>query len=212
MTHTPPPEPGNSLQHFARCELPTQHGVFTLHVYRDAEAAEHMLISYGDLIATPTPLVRVHSECFTGEVLGSLKCDCREQLEKAMAAIVEAGAGAIAYLRQEGRGIGLGNKVRAYAEQEKGADTIEANERLGLPIDARDFGHAAEMLRDQGVTRVRLNTNNPQKVTALRAAGIEVAAVVASPADPNPHNQEYLRTKMLRMGHRGLGEDDGLAG
>ncbi len=197
-------EQQTSLEFYSSCDLPTDHGVFRLHVYRDAQDLEHLLLLYGDIATVPSPFVRIHSECFTGEVLGSLKCDCRQQLDKAMAKIAAIGAGAIAYLRQEGRGIGLGNKIRAYAEQERGADTIEANTRLGFPVDSREFGIAAEMLRHHNIHSVRLYTNNPQKVDSLRSSGIEVTDVISSPASTNPHNADYLRTKHERLGHLGL--------
>ncbi|MCA8956373.1 MAG: GTP cyclohydrolase II [Planctomycetes bacterium] len=196
-------QPAN-LSHFASCTLPTEFGEFAVDVFRDADGTEHMLVARGKLSAPEPLFVRIHSECYTGEVLGSLKCDCRSQLQNAQREIDRLGRGAVVYLRQEGRGIGLGNKIRAYAEQEKGADTVRANEILGFPADLRDFGLAAEMLIWAKVERVRLNTNNPEKVAALVGRGIEVVEVVPSVSQPNQHNLHYLRTKLQTLGHSGL--------
>jgi len=152
--------------------------------------------------AGDTPvLARVHSECWTGEVLRSHKCDCREQLDHAMRAVAEAGRGVVVYLRQEGRGIGLGNKVRAYALQQEGVDTVDANRILGFADDGRRYDVAAAILRDLGVKRVALMTNNPKKVQGLADGGIEVAERVAIKAPPNEHNAEYLAVKARKMGH-----------
>jgi GTP cyclohydrolase II len=158
----------------------------------------------GDLAAPEPVFVRVHSECLTGEVFGSLKCDCRDQLEQAMALIAERGRGALVYLRQEGRGIGLGNKIRAYALQALGADTIEANHELGFPTDLRDFSLAAAILLDLGARRIVLHTNNPDKVDALVRAGISVESRAPAFGAVNRHNRDYLETK-----HRALGHDLG---
>jgi GTP cyclohydrolase II len=156
----------------------------------------------GDVRAPGEPvLVRVHSECWTGEVLRSHKCDCRDQLDHALRAIAEAGRGVVVYLRQEGRGIGLGNKIRAYALQEQGHDTVDANRILGFADDARTYDVAAAMLDDLGVTRVALLTNNPKKVDGLRAHGVEVAERVPCAIAPNEHNADYLAVKAKRMGH-----------
>ena len=165
-----------------------------------ADAAEHV----GLVIGSPdgsAPLVRLHSECLTGDVLGSLKCDCGPQLHAAIDAIAKSGWGILLYLRQEGRGIGLINKLRAYALQDQGYDTVESNLRLGFAVDARDFGIAASMLRLLGQDRVRLLTNNPAKVAGLEAAGIEVAERVPHALPPNPHNAHYLEVKRDRTGH-----------
>jgi GTP cyclohydrolase II len=167
----------------------------------EEDAAEHVALLIGAPNGTP-PLVRVHSECLTGDVLGSLKCDCGPQLDAALAAIAEAGWGILLYLRQEGRGIGLVNKLRAYALQDQGFDTVDANLRLGFADDERDFGVAAAMLRLLGQQEVRLLTNNPRKVTGLEAAGIRVADRVPLDAGRNAHNQAYLDTKRLRSGHQ----------
>ena len=166
------------------------------------EAVEHIALLIGDPAATSgPPLVRLHSECLTGDVLGSLKCDCGPQLDAAIAAMAEAGWGILLYLRQEGRGIGLVNKLRAYQLQDQGYDTVDANVRLGFAIDARDFGVAARMLALLGQTRVRLLTNNPAKVDGLAAAGIGISERVPHALPANPHNRAYLETKRLRTGH-----------
>ncbi|WP_375394496.1 GTP cyclohydrolase II [uncultured Sphingomonas sp.] len=170
--------------------------------FRSPESAdEHVAL----LIGQPdgdAPLVRLHSECLTGDVLGSLKCDCGPQLHAAIAAIRASGWGILLYLRQEGRGIGLVNKLRAYALQDQGYDTVDANTRLGFAVDSRDFGVAARMLALLGQDRVRLLTNNPAKVAALAAAGIDVAERIAHHLPPNPHNERYLATKRDRTGHQ----------
>ena len=166
-----------------------------------ADAAEHVALVIGTPDGTP-PLVRLHSECLTGDVLGSLKCDCGPQLHGALAAMTEANWGILLYLRQEGRGIGLINKLRAYALQDQGYDTVDANLRLGFAIDARDFGVAARMLTLLGQMKVRLLTNNPAKVDGLTAAGIEVIERVPHKMGENPHNIDYLATKRDRTGHQ----------
>ncbi|MEY8875689.1 MAG: GTP cyclohydrolase II [Leptothrix sp. (in: b-proteobacteria)] len=187
-----------------RCSLPTPWGTFDLHALRDADGLEHAALSCGDLDAlrdgTPV-LTRLHSECLTGDVFASLRCDCGAQLDAALQAIAEAGRGVVLYLRQEGRGIGLVNKIRAYALQEAGADTVEANRLLGLPDDARNYRVAGELLRGLGVRRVRLMTNNPAKLAALQATGIDVVERVPVHIEPNAHNRGYLLTKARRMGH-----------
>jgi GTP cyclohydrolase II len=165
-----------------------------------ADAAEHVALLIGAPDGNP-PLVRLHSECLTGDVLGSLKCDCGPQLQAAIRAIEASGWGMLLYLRQEGRGIGLINKLRAYALQDQGYDTVESNLRLGFAIDARDFGIAASMLRLLGQDRIRLLTNNPAKVAGLEAAGVHVAERVPHKLPPNPHNAHYLEVKRDRTGH-----------
>ncbi|MBA3897243.1 MAG: GTP cyclohydrolase II [Sphingomonadaceae bacterium] len=165
------------------------------------DAVEHVAL----ILGTPTdkpPLVRLHSECLTGDVLGSLKCDCGPQLDAALARIAAEGWGVLLYLRQEGRGIGLINKLRAYALQDQGFDTVDANLRLGFAVDTRDFAVAARMLELLGQKRIRLLTNNPAKVAALEAAGIGVTESVAHSLPPNPHNARYLDTKRDRTGHQ----------
>lgn len=182
--------------------LPTANGEFIAHGFRSGiDGSEHIALVHGD-ITTGTPLVRVHSECLTGDVFGSLRCDCGPQLEAAQRAIVEAGAGVIVYVRgHEGRGIGLVDKLRAYAAQDAGADTVDANSDLGLPVDARDYTHAAQVLRELGITRMQLLSNNPAKVEALTALGVEVAGRTSLPAGITDDNLRYLRTKRDRMGH-----------
>ena len=164
------------------------------------DGAEHVALLVGAFGGNP-PLVRLHSECLTGDVFGSLKCDCGPQLREALRIIGDAGGGILLYLRQEGRGIGLANKLRAYALQDRGLDTVDANRRLGFADDERDYGHAAAMLRALGVDRVRLLTNNPAKVEGLEEAGIAVAERVAHHMRVNPHNADYLATKKRRSGH-----------
>jgi GTP cyclohydrolase II len=163
-------------------------------------ASEHVALLIGSPSGQP-PLVRLHSECLTGDVLGSLKCDCGPQLDAALHLIAESGWGILLYLRQEGRGIGLINKLRAYALQDQGFDTVDANTRLGFPIDARDFGTAAQMLRLLGQDQVRLLTNNPEKVAGLESSGVKVSERVAHQLPANPHNARYLETKRDRTGH-----------
>ena len=170
--------------------------------FRSPESAdEHVALLIGRPDGRP-PLVRLHSECLTGDVLGSLKCDCGPQLQAAIKAIADAGWGVLLYLRQEGRGIGLVNKLRAYALQDQGFDTVDANTRLGFAVDARDFGVAARMLTLLGQDRVRLLTNNPAKVAGLEAAGVRVVERVPHHLPPNPHNERYLATKRDRTGHQ----------
>ncbi|WP_434966131.1 bifunctional 3,4-dihydroxy-2-butanone-4-phosphate synthase/GTP cyclohydrolase II [Janibacter indicus] len=182
--------------------LPTVHGDFTAHGYRSGvDGSEHIALVHGD-ISGGTPLVRVHSECLTGDVFGSKRCDCGPQLEAAQSAVVRAGAGVIVYVRgHEGRGIGLVDKLRAYAAQDAGADTVDANSELGLPVDARDYTHAAQVLRDLGLGTVRLLSNNPAKVEALTSLGIEVSGREPLPPSITSDNLHYLRTKRDRMGH-----------
>ena len=182
--------------------LPTAAGEFTAHGYRSqVDGSEHVALVHGH-VSADVPLVRVHSECLTGDVFGSLRCDCGPQLEAAQAAVVKAGAGVVVYVRgHEGRGIGLVDKLRAYAAQDEGADTVDANADLGLPVDARDYTHAAQVLRDLGITRARLLSNNPAKVAALTALGVEVVERVPLPPSVTSDNLHYLRTKRDRMGH-----------
>lgn len=188
------------LVRYARAALPTAHGTFDVTVYR--RGAEEMLaVTAGAFPTDESVFVRVHSECFTGEVLGSLTCDCADQLADALATIGARGHGAVLYLRQEGRGIGLGNRIRAYALQAAGADTIEANQLLGFATDLRDFSVAGEMLRDLGVRRVELHTNNPDKLRAIVAQGIEVVTRLPAHGRVNGHNRRYLETKHRRLGH-----------
>jgi GTP cyclohydrolase II len=186
---------------YAQAIVPTEYGRMRVIVYREAGTPhEHCAIVHGEPAGREQVLARVHSECFTGEVLHSLKCDCRQQLDHAMRAIVEDGAGVVIYLRQEGRGIGLGNKIRAYALQEQGADTVDANRLLGFEDDLRRYHAANAILRDLEVRSVRLLTNNPEKVQALRAEGTLVERVAVR-IEPGNENEHYLQTKRRRMGH-----------
>jgi GTP cyclohydrolase II len=188
------------LLRIAESRLPTRHGVFRIAVFRSDDGKEHVVLAMGDLSGEP-PLIRLHSECLTGDALYSLRCDCGAQLEGALERIAAEGRGAVLYLRQEGRGIGLGNKIRAYALQDDGADTVEANHQLGFPADARDFGLAVELLRHLGLGRIRLMTNNPRKLDQLREAGVEIVARVPLNPGLNPHNEAYLATKARKLGH-----------
>jgi len=181
-------------------DLPTRAGHFQVVAFRDAEVCEHLAIVKGD-VAGEEVLTRIHSSCLTGDVLGSCRCDCGPQLDAALRAIEAEGRGVVLYLNQEGRGIGLFNKIRAYVEQDAGANTVEANEKLGFAADARAYDHAAAMLRALGVASVRLMTNNPAKVDALRAAGIEVDERVPLVAGVSDANRSYLATKRDLMGH-----------
>jgi GTP cyclohydrolase II len=185
---------------YAEAVVPTEYGRLRVIVYREAGTPhEHCAMVFGEL-GREQVLARVHSECFTGEVLHSLKCDCRQQLDHALRAIAEEGAGVVIYLRQEGRGIGLGNKIRAYALQDQGADTVDANRLLGFEDDLRQYHAANAILRDLDVRSVRLMTNNPEKVQALRAEGTIVERVPVR-IEPGHENQHYLQTKRRRMGH-----------
>jgi GTP cyclohydrolase II len=208
-----------SLKHIATAQLPMPFGLFTVHAYKAGDGKEHLAITLGDLSgwgcndppsAQPAPLVRVHSECLTGDALFSLRCDCGFQLRAALEAIAREGRGALLYLRQEGRGIGLGNKIRAYALQDKGADTVEANHQLGFPADAREYGLAVQLLRELGLCRIRLMTNNPAKLDALVKDGVEVVERVEIERGRNPHNEAYLDTKVAKMGHLLRGGKDGV--
>lgn len=188
------------IERSGSARMPTAFGDFIITAYEDADGKEHLAVRLGDLTGPP-PLVRIHSECLTGDVFGSLRCDCGDQLHTALRYISAEGRGLLLYLRQEGRGIGLNNKVRAYALQDMGMDTVQANLHLGLPADARDYAHAAAMLRDQGVDAVRLATNNPRKVQALEAHGVRVVERVAYPTLSRPENHAYLETKASKLGH-----------
>jgi GTP cyclohydrolase II len=189
----------------AQSELPTRHGLFTMHVFTEefpgTPVKEHVAMVFGDVRGKLHVPVRVHSECLTSEVFGSLKCDCREQLEAAMAEVAKRGGGAILYLRQEGRGIGLVNKVRAYDLQSKGHDTVDANRLLGLPDDTREYSAAKVMLEHLGIETIELMTNNPEKVRALRELGVTVETRVPVLIQPNKHSRGYLEAKRVRMDH-----------
>jgi GTP cyclohydrolase II len=199
---TTSPEAGVGVRRLSSARLPTSHATFEVHVYLDlATGAEHIVLTLGDL-SLPGVMVRVHSECATGDLFGSLRCDCGAQLASAQRRIAQAGRGVIVYLRgHEGRGIGLAAKLQAYGLQDRGADTVDANLMLGHPADARRFGVAAFILQDLGVPSVRLLTNNPAKAADLRAAGMAVLACEPLEAAPTPESSAYLRTKRLRFGH-----------
>jgi len=189
------------VERFSEAPLPTERGPFQVVVFREiGNGAEHVAMVYGD-VGGASVAARVHSECLTSEVLGSLKCDCRAQLDRALDLIVARGRGVLVYLRQEGRGIGLGNKIRAYALQARGHDTYEANRMLGFPDDLRRYDVAAEMLRHLGVASVDLITNNPLKIAELVEAGMPVRRRIALPSPANPHSADYLRVKRERTGH-----------
>lgn len=183
--------------------MPTRHGEFTLHVYHnDADGIEHVAMVMGDVRNQEKVLVRLHSECLTGDILGSMRCDCGAQLDMALAAVAAAGQGVVLYLRgQEGRGIGLTQKMRAYALQDQGLDTVEANLRLGLPVDARRYDAAAAVLAHLGIKSLRLLSNNPLKLAELEQYRIKVAEQVPLLVPANPENRNYLRTKQQKLGH-----------
>src|SRR6202158_5415479 len=195
----------SGIRRVVSTHLPTGFGAFELIGFDRATMAKReretaLVMALGDL-QDGVPLLRIHSQCLTGEVLGSLRCDCRGQLEVAMSTIAEEGFGLVIYLHQEGRGIGLMAKLQAYALQDRGLDTIEANEALGFDADCRDFSLAVAVLHELEVQQVRLMTNNPQKVEALTKGGIEVIELIACEAPPSPYALSYLRTKKEKMGH-----------
>lgn len=181
--------------------LPTESGNFRVSVTPDENGMEHALLYVDGFEGSENPLIRIHSECLTGDAFGSMKCDCGPQLKKSMKLIQQEGAGAIVYLRQEGRGIGLESKIQAYALQDKGYDTLDANLALGHPADARDYSIAAKMLKKKGIKNVRLMTNNPLKIKGLVDNGIEVSDRVSHITGLSDENKEYLKTKSSRMGH-----------
>lgn len=183
-------------------KLPTKIGVFDIHVYQsDTDSKEHIALVKGDIQPETPVLVRVHSECLTGDVFGSLRCDCNDQLTAAVQLVEREGCGIVLYMRQEGRGIGLSNKLKAYKLQDDGMDTVEANEKLGFRPDLRDYGIGAQILRDLGVGKIRLMTNNPKKVVGLHGYGLEIVERVPLEAEPHPLNEKYLRTKRDKLGH-----------
>mgnify|MGYP001045064723 FL=1 len=181
--------------------LPTEYGNFRIRVTLDSIGKEHSLLYVGDLNSVESPLIRIHSECLTGDAFGSMKCDCGPQLQLSMEKIQEEGVGAILYLRQEGRDIGLHSKIQAYALQDEGYDTLDANLALGLPADGRDYKIAAEMLMDMGVRKVRMMTNNPLKIKGLEDNGITVSKRFSHISGISESNIKYLATKKSRMGH-----------
>jgi GTP cyclohydrolase II len=195
------------IQRVASADFPTRWGKFRIYGFRaefgsdgNRRVEEAVALVMGDVQSSP-PLVRVHSQCLTGDVFHSLRCDCRQQLEMALSMIREAGAGILIYEQQEGRGIGLMAKLQAYELQDSGLDTVEANERLGFKADERDFALPGEILKALGVKKVRLLSNNPEKVEALELAGVEVVERVPCEVEASPHAEEYLKTKKEKMGH-----------
>jgi len=190
--------------------LPTRWGEFALNLYSSqVDAHQHIALTMGGIDDTEPVLVRVHSECLTGDLFHSYRCDCGEQMDAALRQIAREGRGVFLYMRQEGRGIGLLNKLHAYALQDQGLDTVEANRRLGFPPDLRHYGIGAQILVDLGVRRMRLLTNNPKKIVGLGAYGLEITERVALEMDPNPDNERYLATKRDKLGHLILGSDPG---
>jgi 3,4-dihydroxy 2-butanone 4-phosphate synthase/GTP cyclohydrolase II len=190
------------VERIASAQLPTRYGDFVSHGFRSMiDGQHHVALVMGDVDGAEDVLVRVHSECVTGDVFHSLRCDCGDQLERALAQIAEEGRGVLLYLAQEGRGIGLLNKLRAYELQEQGMDTVDANVALGLPVDSRDYGMGAQILADLGLSTIRVLTNNPKKIVGLEGYGLTVTEQLPIVAEPNAANAEYLRTKVERMGH-----------
>lgn len=186
-----------------RVHMPTEYGDFELAAYRQTNTGDiHMALIKGTWDKDEPVLVRVHSSCATGDIFGSCRCDCGKQLQGAMQMVEQAGKGVVLYMNQEGRGIGLVNKLKAYKLQEKGLDTVEANLELGLPMDARDYGVGAQILRDLGVSKIKLISNNPKKRAGLLGYGLEIVESVPIQFPPNPHNANYLRTKRDKMGHK----------
>ena len=183
-------------------DLPTKYGDFRIHLYRsETDSKEHIALVKGEIKHDVPTLVRVHSECLTGDIFGSLRCDCNEQLVSALKMVDKAGSGVVLYMRQEGRGIGLLNKLKAYKLQDEGLDTVEANEKLGFRPDLRDYGIGAQILRDLGVGKMKLLTNNPKKVVGWNAYGLDIVERVSLEMDPNEINERYLKTKRDKLGH-----------
>jgi 3,4-dihydroxy 2-butanone 4-phosphate synthase/GTP cyclohydrolase II len=190
------------IEEIVRVDMPTRWGHFKLIAFREKNSSnEHLALIKGEWQKDEPVLVRVHSSCFTGDILGSMRCDCGEQLHKAMEAVEKEGKGVVLYMNQEGRGIGLLNKLRAYKLQEQGMDTVEANLHLGFPMDKRDYGIGAQILRYLGITKLKLLSNNPQKRAGLLGYGIEIVETIPIIGTVNPHNEKYLQTKKDKMGH-----------
>lgn len=191
-----------SIERVADAKLPTEWGDFTIAGYRSLTSTEEYVVLYkGDLAPDEPTLVRIHSQCLTGDVFASMKCDCGPQLHRTLEMIEEEGRGAVVYQQQEGRGIGIINKIRAYALQDQGADTVEANERLDLPVDSRDYRQCAEVLFDLGLCKVKVISNNPGKLKALEEAGLEIVERVSIEVESSEPAARYLRTKKEKMGH-----------
>jgi 3,4-dihydroxy 2-butanone 4-phosphate synthase/GTP cyclohydrolase II len=183
-------------------KLPTEYGDFDLHLYKSKlDGKHHLALVCGEVAGKRNVLVRVHSECLTGDVFGSRRCDCGPQLHQAMRQVAEAGCGVVVYMRQEGRGIGLAPKIKAYKLQEQGYDTVEANQKLGFDMDLREYGLGAQILTDLGLKKIRLLTNNPRKIVGLEGYGLEIVEQLPIKVKPNPHNARYLETKRKKLGH-----------
>lgn len=190
------------VEHVEVVKLPTDYGDFDLHLYRSKlDGQHHLALVHGEVSGRDKVFVRVHSECLTGDVFGSRRCDCGSQLHQAMRQVAEAGRGVIVYMRQEGRGIGLAPKIKAYKLQEQGYDTVEANQKLGYEMDLREYGLGAQILVDLGLKTIRLLTNNPKKIVGLEGYGLKIVEQVPIRVRPNPHNEKYLKAKREKMGH-----------
>jgi 3,4-dihydroxy 2-butanone 4-phosphate synthase/GTP cyclohydrolase II len=190
------------VQRVAEAKLPTPHGEFTVIAYKSTtDPDEHLALVMGDIDTEDPVLVRVHSQCLTGDVFHSLRCDCGEQIDMAMQKIAKEGRGVVLYMRQEGRGIGIHNKIKAYALQDEGMDTVEANISLGFAPDLRDYGIGAQILADLGIRNIRMMSNNPKKISGLESYGLKVTETIPLTTVPNPHNRRYLKTKQKKMGH-----------
>lgn len=199
------------LEKIAVCQLPTPFGIFKLHGFIDTQTnKEHLALVMGEITTSQPTLIRVHSECLTGDALFSQRCDCGDQLKHALSSIAQAESGLILYLRQEGRGIGLINKIRAYELQDQGADTVEANEQLGFSADLRTYEMCQPMLESLGIKQIKLMTNNPKKVKALKQAGVDVVERVPIEVPRTQFNNHYLNTKALKLGHMLTHQDDGI--
>ena len=190
------------LEFYAKAKLPTMTGMFDIYVFKYNDEKEHAVLAKGDIMGKPDIPVRIHSECLTGDVLGSRRCDCRDQLLRSMVYLGKQERGMLIYLRQEGRGIGLLNKIRAYSLQDQGYDTVEANLMLGLPIDKRDYEFAVEVLKYFKIDSIKLMTNNPAKVDFLADNNINVSERIPLKSTPTPYDEFYLSTKKARMGHQ----------
>jgi len=190
------------VEHIETVRMPTEWGDFELHLYRSkVDGQHHLALVKGEVKGKENVLVRVHSECLTGDVFGSRRCDCGPQLHQAMRQVADEKQGVIVYMRQEGRGIGLVPKIKAYKLQEQGLDTIEANRKLGYPMDLREYGLGAQILCDLGLKTIRLLTNNPKKIVGLEGYGLEIVEQVPIRIKPNPHNEKYLQAKREKLGH-----------